>query len=199
MATARDLVNSLLSQGLTKSGIARRLGINSSTISQITAGKKPAKNLIEPLTAIVEQRASIPERQIRQTKTGERARVRQSKKSAATVRKTKADSSGRLKIAEETRSASVAVRRLEKIAMAGGRVALVLTFDDGGTKRIFDRGGEYAQRLVADWRSSGQRFFDWLSELAESQLSRQGYGIIAESVVVGVAFVANYGEAAVLK
>lgn len=199
MATALELVNSLLSQGLTKSAIARRLGINSSTISQITAGKKPAKNLIEPLTAIVEQRASIPERQIRQTKTGERARVRQSEKTSAAVRKSKTDSAGRLKIADETRSASVAVRRLEKIAMSGGRVAMVLRFDDGGTQRIFDRGGEYAQRLVSDWRNSGQRFFDWLSELAESQLSRQGYGRIVEPVVVGVAFVANYGEAAVLK
>lgn len=195
MTTALELVNSLLSQGLTKSAIARRLGINSSTISQITAGKKPAKNLIEPLRAIAEQRAKIPERQVRQTKTGERARVRQSK----VARRSKTDSSGRLKIAEETRSASVAVRRLEKIAMAGGRVAMVLTFDDGGTQRIFDRGGEYAQRLVSDWRGSGQRFFDWLSELAESQLSRQGYGQIVEPVVVGVAFVANYGEAAVLK
>lgn len=201
VSEAKTLIDSLLSQGLKKSQIAKRLGIDSSTITQIERGKKPGRNLVEPLRAIAEKREAVPARQVRQTKFGAPARVRQSKKSpTAKTSSLKRDSAGRLKIAEETRQAAAAVRRLEQIAAAGGRVTLIVTFDDGTVRRVFDRGGEYAARLATDFRQSGQRFFDWLTEIVTEQLERQYSGrSFEESSVVGVAYLAVYGDAVILK
>lgn len=199
VSEAKTLIDSLLSQGLKKSQIAKRLGIDSSTITQVERGKKPGRNLIEPLRAIAEKREAVPARQVRQTKSGEPARVRQSKKPTA-PKTLKRDSAGRIKIAEETRQAAAAVRRLEQIAADGGRVTLIVRMDDGTVRRVFDRGGEYAARLATDYRQSGERFFGWLTEIVAEQLGRQYSGQSFDEVsVVGVAYLAIYGDAAVLK
>lgn len=197
VSEAKALIDSLLAQGYKKSQIARKLGIDSSTISQIAGGKKPGRNLVEPLKAIERKEAVIPSREVRKTKSGEPARVRQSKKTAKPG--LKRDSQGRLKNAPETQQAAAAVRRLEQIANAGGKVTLIVTYEDGGVRRVFERGGQYAQSLAADYHSSGQKFFEWLSDVVADQLSRQ-YGGASESLaVVGVAYLAIYGEAAVLR
>jgi len=197
VSEAKILIDSLLAQGVKKSEIAKKLGIDSSTISQVEKGKKPGRNLIEPLRAIAENRESIPPREVRKTKSGEPAKVRTKKKeSVSKSQKVKKDSKDRIKIAEETVSASAAVQRLEKIAGDGGKVTLLLRYSDGSRRRLFDRGGEFAERLAVEYRRSEMRFFDWLTEKAAGQFEVQNYGSMVDSgSVVAVGYLAIYTAA----
>lgn len=198
---AKALIGSLLSQGYKKAEIARKLGIDSSTITQIEKGKKPGRNLVEPLRAIAEKRESIPQREIRKTKLGAPAKVRQSKKAPAS--KLKRDSQGRVKIAEPTTQQAAALRRLRQIADAGGKVSVVLVFPGGQKKILYQRGGEYAARLLNQFENSGMGFFEWFGEKTVEFVGQQ-YGIDAEKYIyeqrpVAVGYVAIYGDAAILK
>lgn len=75
MASAKELINSLVSRGTKKSEIARKLGINSSTLSQIANDKKPGTNLVPALQSLNAGReAGDIER--RKTKAGTPAKVR---------------------------------------------------------------------------------------------------------------------------
>lgn len=193
MATAQSLIRDLVASGLNKSQIARRLGRDSSLIGQIEKGKKPGRNLVEPLEAIKRGAAKAqPER--RKTKSGEAAKVRQSK--TLKVKTLKRDSQGRIKLAEPTDKEYVSVRRLREIAGAGGKVSIRLTFPDGTTKVLYQRGGEYAATLLYQYENSGQSFFEFLGEKAEEFAERQysGIGDFLESPVA-VGFIAIYTAA----
>ncbi len=194
ISEAKELIDSLLARGVKKSEIAKKLGIDSSTISQIEKGKKPGRNLIEPLRAIAQKRATIPPREIRKTKSGEVAKVRKSKKVSAPA--LKRDKLGRIKIAPVTSLPYVAERRLKELAEAGAKVSIRLRFGDGTEKVLFARGGEFASRLLKSFLNSGQKFFDWLSDEASDQLGRQSYGDIDFSDdIEGVGYLAIYTAA----
>jgi len=196
MATAQSLIRELIASGLNKSQIARRLGRDSSLIGQIEKGKKPGRNLVEPLEAIKRGAAKAqPER--RKTKSGEAAKVRESK--AAKPKTLKRDSQERIKIAEPTKKEYVAVRRLKEIAEAGGKVSIQLVFADGRQSVLYQKGGEYASRLVYRFENSDQSFFEFLTEERLETISAR-YGQEAEVVdlsesPVAVGFIAIYTAA----
>lgn len=196
MATAKELIDRLVKSGITKAEIARRVGRDSSLISQIEKGKKPGSNLVEPLQAIVEKR-SVPKPVARLTKAGRPAKVRRGKGKA--VPSLRRDSRGRIKIAPPTSLPHVALRRLTEIASAGGRVSIRLNFPGGREVILFERGGEYASRLLASFHSSGQTFFEWLGE-KRVEVFEQRYGVDAEVVEFderpeSVGFIAIYTAA----
>lgn len=178
MASAKELIGKLVASGLSKAEISRRVGRNSSLISQVEKGKKPGSNLVEPLQAILEKRA-VPKPVARLTKAGKPARVRRGKgKAAPSLRR---DSRGRIKIAPPTSLPHVALRRLTEIAEAGGKVSIRLNFPGEREVVLFERGGEYASRLLASFHSSGQTFFEWLGE-KRVEVFEQRYGVEAETV-----------------
>lgn len=178
MATAKELIDRLVKSGITKAEIARRVGRDSSLISQIEKGKKPGSNLVEPLRAIVEKRA-VPKPVARLTKAGKPAKVRRGK--GASKPELRRDSNGRIKIAPPTKLEHVAVRRLTEIANAGGKVSIRLVFAGSRESVLFERGGEYASRLLAQYLKSGQGFFDWLAE-RRFEVVEARYGVDAEKI-----------------
>lgn len=197
MATARELIGDLLASGWTKAEIARKLGRNSSTLSQVEKGKKPGANLVAPLEALKNKATSIPKPEQRKTKGGEVAKVRKSTKPPAP--RLKRDGDGRIKLAPPTEKEYVALRRLKDIADDGGKVSIRLVFAGGREKVLYERGGEYAQKLVYQFENSGLSFFDWLSE-KWIESTEQRYGIDAEKIErsespVAVGFLAIYTAA----
>lgn len=196
MATAQQLIRELVASGLNKSQIAKRLGRDSSLIGQIEKGKKPGRNLVEPLQAI-KRGASKAEAERRKAKTGEAAKVRQSKTNKPKT--LKRDTQGRIRIAEPTDKEYVALRRLREIAEAGGKVSIQLRFADGKQSVLFERGGQYASTILYQYENSGQSFFEFLkNERIEFVAGRYGQDeelIDLSESPVAVGFIAVYTAA----
>lgn len=192
MASAKELIEKLIASGMSKAEISRRVGRNSSLVSQIEKGKKPGSNLVEPLQAMLEKRA-VPKPIARLTKAGKPARVRRGKgKAAPSLRR---DSRGRIKIAPPTSLPHVALRRLTEIAEAGGKVSIQVKLarirlyhesEDrlNYTYTLYSNGGEYASRLLHDWSNN------FLLELIRARPE-----VVSAEGVLSVGFLAIYTAA----
>lgn len=197
MATAKELLSDLLSSGQTKAAIARKLKINSSTLSQIEKGKKPGRNLIEPLQAL-KSTGKATERERRKTKSGELAKVRRSKQPAK-AKLIKTD--GRIKYAPPTSLPYVAERRLNEIAEFGGKVSIKVVLKSGIEATLFLRGGEYAARLQHRWavmkdQDSSKDFFDFIVEVFNETIKNVAGSSrpISRSELASVGYVAIYPD-----
>ena len=163
--SSKTIINELTAKGFSYSKIGRLLGRDASLISQIAKGKKPGANLAEPLKQIQRgESVKAPERRL--AKSGETAKVRQSKKpQAPSLLK---DKQGRIKHAPETGKERVFMDRLNKIAASGGKVSFRVTTEDGKTFVLFSKGGFYAQKANYEMRNHEAGAFDWLREQAEN-------------------------------
>lgn len=189
MANAQSLINKLKAGGLSYSEIGRRVGRDSSLISQIARGKKPGKNLEGALDAIAEKRAMVPTPERRKTKAGSFAQVRKAKPSAVRPARLIKDKQGRILFAPFSEKQFVSERRLSEIAAAGGKVSFRVRFEDG-TEKLINKSGIYAQRAIREIHKSGLSFFAWLEEQAATN---QGYGQEDFGAIVAVAINATYG------
>jgi len=163
---SKDLINQLKAGGMSYAEIGRKLGRDSSLISQIARGKKKGSNLEASLEDIKEKRSvKEPERRVNK-QTGKPQALRKSKQS--TPKGLIKDKKGRLKFAPESARESVAVNRLEKIAGEGGKVSFIVTIINGDgeeqTVNLFDKNGMFAQRIFQELRHTGQGLFDWLAD-----------------------------------
>lgn len=168
MAT-REVLQGLLDVGWTKSRIAKKLGIDSSTLSQVASGKKPGRNLESPLMRLASGQ-DVGERERRKTKSGEPARVRQPSSKKLTQKRLIKTADGRIKFAAPTSLPYVAARRLGEIAQGGGKVSVRIVLRGGSEMVLFSRGGEYAARLEHRWavfvdQNPGRDFFDFVVDL----------------------------------
>ena len=184
---ARDTINQLKAGGMSYSEIARKLGRDSSLISQIARGKKQGKNLEGALDDIKEKR-SVREPERRKTKGGETAKVRKAKPTAARPAKLIKDKRGRIIFAPPTEKPSVTEKRLSRIATDGGRVSFRVTFEDGTEKLIF-KIGIYAQQAIREIYKSGLGIHAWLEEQAATN---QGYNQEDLGAIIAVAINATY-------
>lgn len=165
MSESSKIIAELQGKGYSFSKIGRLLGRDASLISQIAKGKKPGANLAEPLKQIQRgESVKTPERRL--AKSGEAAKVRQSKKPAAP--KLLKDKEGRIKHAPETGKERVFINRLNKIAAGGGKVSFRVATEDGKTFTLFAKGGIYAQKANYEVRNHEAGAFDWLREQAEN-------------------------------
>jgi len=196
MATAKELIDRLVKSGITKAEIARRVGRDSSLISQVEKGKKPGSNLVEPLQAIVEKRA-VPKPVARLTKAGKPAKVRRGK--GASKSELRRDGNGRIKIAPPTKLEHVAVRRLTEIANAGGKVSIQVIDARGGESVLYSRGGQYASVLLRDFHNSGLATFgEYVASLLEMVAPSKPTGKEASTALtseLSVGFLAIYTAA----
>ena len=194
--SAKDLIAKLVASGLTKAEISRRVGRNSSLITQIERGKKPGSNLVEPLAAILEKRP-VPKPVARVTRSGAPAKVRKGK--AAAKPAIRRDSSGRIKIAPPTALDYVALRRLERIAGDGGKVSIRVVDAKGNESVLYSRGGQYASVSLRDFHNSGLATFkEYVAELLEMVAPSSPTGKEADTSLpseLSVGFIAVYTAA----
>lgn len=164
MATAKDTINKLKAGGMSYSEIGRKLGRDSSLISQIARGKKKGSNLEGSLDDLAEKR-SVREPARRLAKSGEAAKVRRSSKTPKGLLK---DKKGRIKRAPESSRESVFVDRLDRIARAGGKVSFKVKFKDGSEGHVFKHGGIFAQKAIREALNFPGGAFEWLADAAAS-------------------------------
>jgi hypothetical protein len=190
MASAQETIKKLKADGMSYSEIGRKLGRDSSLISQIARGKKKGANLEGALDAIKEKKPMVPtpERRVNK-KTGKPQSLRKSKATAKPARLLK-DKFGRIKFAPMTEKAGVFERRLETIGRDGGRVSFRVRFEDGTEKLLF-KSGIWAQQALRQIGKHGGGAFAWLSEQAETN---QGYNQEDLGDVIAVEILATYGN-----
>lgn len=165
MANAKDTINKLKAGGMSYSEIGRKLGRDSSLISQIARGKKKGGNLESSLEDLAEKRATVREPARRVAKSGEPAKVRRSSKAPKGLLK---DKKGRIKRAPESSRESVFTDRLDRIARAGGKVSFKVKFKDGSESHVFKRGGIAAQKAIYEALNFPGGAFEWLADAAAS-------------------------------
>lgn len=188
---SRDLINQLKAGGMSYSEIGRKLGRDSSLISQIARGKKQGKNLETSLEDIRDKRAvKEPERRVNK-QTGKPQALRKSK--SATPKGLLKDKKGRIKFAAESAREKVLLDRLDKIARDGGKVSFRVTYvDSDGEQRtavLFGRGGMFAQSVFQELRYFGGTAFQWIAE----KLSEQRGNGSSSSDLLDVDYVESVG------
>lgn len=166
LSLAGKIIAELKEAGFSYSKIAKIVGRDASYVSQVGRGIKPGSGLELALGQIQRgEDVDVPER--RKTKSGEPAKVRQSKKENPAPRLLK-DKEGRIKNAPETSKEWVFLNRLDKIAQAGGKVSFRVKTEGGREFVLFSKGGIYAQKANYEIRNHEAGAFDWLREQAEN-------------------------------
>lgn len=175
MATAKELIEDLKGQGWSNSRIAKALGRDSSTISQITRKNKPkpGANLVGPLQALLSGAEKVePER--RKTKSGAVAKVRK----PAVEKVGEADKP--LLVKAKPKSETAMMRELRGIAAEDGKLAIRVEFEawqayhdkeaKPGTAVLFRHGGIKAAEMLDEMARTGEGLSDWILRQVEEQL-----------------------------
>lgn len=196
MASSKQLIERLLSKGLTKADIARAVKRDSSLISQIEKGKKPGANLQGALQNLLEGKAAGNVER-RTTKAGKVASVRKSKK--ASERPLQKDKQGRIRYTSESARPAVLLNRIEKVAEAGGKVSFRVTYLDGDGNeqqgKLYEKGGFYAQRAQFEMLNHSDGAFGWVLERLNEHRSNSGGKSLPPAVkVLSVGVTASYGS-----
>lgn len=178
--SSKELIGQLRETGWNFSKIGKALGRDSSLISQISAGKKPGRNLEaslrELLTGKKAEEIAKPER--RKNKSGQTAKVRESAKAKAEreererKEREKAEAAARKEAERKQKAEESAQRRLERFD-PGTRVVMYITTKSGRTITLGSNGGINVELI------SGMGIFAF----AAAQGSKQNYGLDEESIL----------------
>ncbi len=162
--TSADRIGQLLGKGWTKAEVARGLGINSSTVTQVLKGAKPGANLAGPLATLARRNTPASSAAIKPVAVtrrvgagGQAVKVRTSGK---------AENSSGLAMVRSTAGRTNIMRELEKAARQGKGVSFIVTLrtitnyhGDGEAQKgaeidLFKKGGMNAERFLDDVRQN---------------------------------------------